>query len=243
MNMPLARSEDPGSLFDTAVAAMNAGDYRAMAACCDPASLRVFRAEFLPRLTPPASVTQSASELLVTTPGMSPEMAEYHVAGMRGASDPVSWLKGMLPHVSSLDEAMSLSPIDLFAAAIEGRGLNFAIPHALEFFRAQGKVLTDEQTAYLLALPCTTLDCTVLGIVPDGDRLAHIIFRHRHNWPHTPQDADGGESESSEHWSTEAQTARRQPDNSWLLVAGDQFLGTGASGFAIGFGGDSDDAE
>ena len=53
---------DPLSVFHAALAALNAEDWRAAAACCDPVSLRAFardrRAEFASPPAPPLTVEQ-----------------------------------------------------------------------------------------------------------------------------------------------------------------------------------------
>lgn len=225
--MPPLRFGDPESLFLAAVDALNTGDYRTAAACCDPASLRVFRQEFLGMLASVHNVPPTADELLSRDPKMSREMAEYQAAAMKDLADPLAHLKLRLPRVSSMEDAESLTPADLFAEALAGSSPDYRAAQAIDFMRARGKSLSEEQTASIADAMRTASDRTLLGSVPDGERLVHVLYRLTPRVavpPDTTHDGSGAQAE--EYHAIEVQTARRQPDGTWLLLAGHEFLGT-----------------
>ena len=80
---------DPLALFDAALNALNAEDWRGAAQLCDPVSLRAFKRQLLERFTPdrpPRELT--IEDLLRHTPDKPRQVAEYELAQHRRRADP-----------------------------------------------------------------------------------------------------------------------------------------------------------
>jgi len=91
----------------------------------------------------------------------------------------------------------------------------------------------------------------VLGMIPDGDRLLHVVYRHESTWPDSPPDEAPQhplalDPEESAFLADRARsplkfaTLRRQADGEWLMIADHSFPGV-EDGFVIGVADGSED--
>ncbi|HEU4564423.1 MAG TPA: hypothetical protein VFS05_07240 [Gemmatimonadaceae bacterium] len=246
--------DDPLALFRDAVDALNRGDWLAAAALCDPLSLRSFRRSLLLEIAPsepPRSLT--VDDFVRHTPDMPREVAEYQVEQSRKFMAPMRRLRENLPGVRSVEEAEAMSPEELFAGWLDGRS-----PwRQIERLAAEGRIPA-ATVAQARAYPLPVHRYEVLGVVHDGDRIAHVVYRHA-NAPDAP-DEEAHEAWLAEQpeeerelardlaWRAPPQvvTCRRQPDGSWRLLAGWDFLHLGSSaivGFAQAEDGEAPDPD
>lgn len=223
---------DPVGLFQHAVAALNGEDWAAVARLCDPTSLRVFKRQLLGGLTPANEQTPrlTATELMKAVPGMPRAVAEYQVGRFRETLDPRTRLRDELPSVRSRQELEAMEPADVFAAWLDGRSLRRQIERSVER-RRMSRATANE----VIALGLNRFIFRALGVVDDGPRIVHIIYRRDDGAANAAieSDAPSGEVDPEVRalWHdlagrerTSAITARRQDDDGWLLVANTDFL-------------------
>jgi hypothetical protein len=161
-------------VFDAAVASLNAERWNAMPAFVDPVSLRSFSAELITRVTPPSgSRSLTAEEYLAHDPNMPRSVAEYHVAQAATRDDAHARLAREFPEVASLTALSALTPEEIFVKWLQGKSMR----QQFEQLVAAGQIAGDV-AASRASLPFTTAyDYRVLGVVEDGDRVAHVLYR------------------------------------------------------------------
>jgi len=226
---------DPIELVDAAMAATNREDWHGVAALCDPASLAAFRRHMLDRLDPatiaPHEVT--AESLQHGERPMPREVAEQFAAWRRERNDPVHRLREEFPDVASTDELRAMAPAELFAAWLDGRSARRQILRLVAEGRAPAAV-----AEHLRAGPFPSQSLVALGVVHDGERFAHVLYRHRHDaepaavethgWAAAlPDDERELALELMHRGHPQVTTCRRQPDGSWRLIADHNLLGYG----------------
>jgi hypothetical protein len=224
--------DDPLALFRSALDALNAEDWRAAAALCDPVSLRAFHRQLVEQLAPDAPPSLlTVEEYLRHVPDTPREVAEHYVAEHRRSADPASRLARELPGVPSPDALRALAPEAAFAAWLEGRSFRKQI----ERLAAEGRISRRAAESRAI-LPYGGYRYVPLGAVPDGERIAYVLFRNAFD----PADAWSGDAAgwlagrpddeqalARELWGRgppHVATCRRQPDDTWRLVADHDFL-------------------
>lgn len=223
---------DPVELFQRAVAALNQEEWAEVAHLCDPTSLRVFKRQLLGSLSPAGDQGPrlTATELMKAVPGMPRAVAEYQVSRFRESMDPRRRLRDELPSVKSQQELEAMDPADVFAAWLDGRSLRRQIQRSVER-RRMSRATANE----VISLGLNQLTFRALGVVDDGPRIVHIIYRRDDGAANASIEADAPSGEVDPEvralWHdlagrerTMAITARRQDDDGWLLVADTDFL-------------------
>lgn len=220
--------DDPLALFRAAAAAIRAEDWRGAADCCDPASLRAFarqtRESFAPaHEAPPLTVEQ----LLRDVPDLPRAVAEYQVAQHRRYSGHAARLRHDFPGVASVEALLALDDAAVFAAYVEGRSLRRQLERLVADGRADPSILAEPIT-----VPSDYYDFVPVGWLPDGERLAHVLFHHGNGTP--PEQWTGESARWFAERTPEEQaltrdltgrghpfvaTCRRQPDGTWRLLA------------------------
>jgi len=223
---------DPITLFDAAVNALNAEDWTSMAALCDPVSLAAFRRQLLEQFAPAEPPPEVTAELIMRhSPEMPREVAEYYASQRHKRADPAWRLQEELPGVATVEEAMALTPAELFARWLEGRSPR----RQVERLAAEGHIPRDAMET-LAAEPIPLRTYLALGAVSDGDRIVHVVYRDEFR----TDDVESGDAAqwiarrppdeqelARETWGrAHVQTAscRRQADGTWRLLAGHDFL-------------------
>ncbi len=241
----------PIAVFEQAIAALNAADWPRVTALCDPVSVRAFHRQLVERFTPREAAHElTVEEYMRHAPEMPRAVAEYHVAQHRRHADPSTWLMRELPDVPDLATLRAMSPEQVFAAWLDAR----SPLRRIEELAARGEMpsLTDEQVQ---ALKGMTLAYVALGSVADGDRIAHVLYRHHID---AESSADGASRDSTDEdavWRiawlaarpederqlarelagrehVQSATCRLQPDGQWRLIAGEGLLQIGTFAFA-----------
>lgn len=177
----------------------------------------------------------TVEEYLRHSPEMPRAVAEYHVAQHRLMADPLWRMQQELPGVEGVEQLKQLGPEEVFARWLDGRTPRRQIERMI----AEGRIgaasaeLTLEQVA-------PALHYEPIGVLADGDRVAHVLYRP------LEQDPDDAGTEAAE-WMARmppdereltrdlagrqhpmVATCRRQPDGSWRLIAGYGFLMLGS---------------
>ena len=165
---------DPLELFRAAVAAVNAEDWDAAAALCDPVSLRAFHRQLLEQFAPrephrPLTV----EEYLRHAPEMPRAVAEYHVTQHQRLADPAERLRRELPGIADAGALDALTPEQAFAVWLDGRSPR----RQVERLAAEGRIAQRTATLYAGGLG-EFFQYVPLGAIPDGDRVAHVLFRN-----------------------------------------------------------------
>ena len=224
----------PIALFDAAIAALNAEDWSTAAELCDPVSLRAFRRRLVERCTPqPQSYT--IDQLLEVFPGMQSDLDWYGVDEVGSDADPMARVRDELPSVASLDAFHELSPVATYTAWLEGHSARRQIQRLVESGHLSATAAAD--TAWR---PAEEVRYIALGAIHDGERIAHVLYRHdiddSGDWVEcftgmmTDLPADERElaAELSARGHPYVATCRRQADGRWALIADHMFLGVGA---------------
>ncbi len=250
----MIRHDDPIELFQAAVNGLNARDWAFVAALCDPVSLRLFKRGMLNRFAPLQRPrrTDTVEEYLRHSPDMPREVAEYNVAQQAKYADIQDQVRNTLPGVADVTTLAALESVDVFAAWLDG-----CSPHStVERRAADGSIAAATAEKFLQAVD--RFWCFLaLGVIPDGDRMAHILYRDERPFtmPDSPEwsewnarlDADEQrlieDTAGCGNTFTAAQLCRRQPDGYWLLVADEKFLRIGNVFFAISDTNDSEDGD
>ena len=221
---------DPLELFRDAVAALNKADWRAVAAFCDPASLRAFKRKLIDIMTVPPEQTGKITthELMRAVPNMPRAVAEYQVAQFRESVNPKRRLNAEVPSVKSRAELEAMTPAAVFAAWVDGKSLRRQVDREV----SRGR-LTRASAAQVLEDARATFDFRGLAFVPDGERVGYVIYRYGtssgpassadSSTDATPDDVDFARDVSG-HAPPMSSTVRRQSDGGWLLVADTDFL-------------------
>jgi hypothetical protein len=222
---------DPLELFRDAVAALNKADWRAVAAFCDPASLRVFKRKLIDLMTlaPEQAGQITTHELMRAVPNMPRAVAEYQVAQFRESVNPKRRLNAEVPSVKSREELEAMTPAAVFAAWVDGKSLRRQVDREV----SRGR-LTRASAAQVLEEARATFDFRGLAFVPDGDRIGYVIYRYVTSSQRAAPADDGSADKApddvefmrdvSGHSPPMSSTVRRQSDGGWLLVADTDFL-------------------
>ncbi|MDB4874206.1 MAG: hypothetical protein JWM41_652 [Gemmatimonadetes bacterium] len=224
---------DPVTLFGAAIHALNRDDWHGVARLCDPASLTFFKRNLIESLSPPAEQSHklTATELMKAVPSMPRAVAEYQVTRFRESLDPKQRLRDQVPSVKSLAALEAMTPAAVFAAWLEGKSIRRQVDRNVELRR-----MTRATANEVVAQGEKQFNFKGLGYVDDGDRIAHIVYRRddsiRGPFLGADEPSLAGRSDAEiqfvgDGWGREAPLtvmARRQFDDSWLLVASLDFL-------------------
>lgn len=173
-------------------------------------------------------------------PNMPREAAEYQVSLHRMHRDPSTRLRWELPGIETIEQLATGEPAALFASWLLGRSPRTQILRLIELGHAPaaaaplaGSGLGDRYYRFV-----------VLGVVPDGEYAAHVVYRDEADET-TPWPGDAGAHlatlPADEQQLTRQLMARsharlafcrREPDHSWLLVADHQFMGVESTSIA-----------
>lgn len=230
---------DPIEQFRAVVAAVNAADWQAAAACCDAHSLREFHTQLCERYAPTTSrPVPTVEQLLQLNSAMPREVAEYEVSqyARRYLTMAEEYTRD-LPGIADAQALRSATPEQAFSAWLHGRSPR----RQIEQLMAAGHA-THAAVAQLKALAADLLQLTPIGAVHDGDHIVHVLYRHGSETPAEPLPSEVESLSADERqyavetWGRlhpEVVSARRQPDGSWRLVAEHGFLSLGAMTFAL----------
>ncbi len=220
---------DPVALFNLAQSHLNREDWLGAARLCDPVSLRAFKREMLQSLAPsvPHPVL-TPEEYMKLQPDLPREVAEYQANEHARLTDPARRLRDELPGITSPEQLRSMEPAEIFAAWLEGRSPRAQIARLVE----QGHV-TAEVGATIAAHHMPPRRYVALGAVPDGEHLAHVVFRDASEpWldiaaqmDELPQDERALSRQLRPHSFARLAPCLRQPDGTWRLVADHRFMG------------------
>lgn len=231
----------PVEAFRAAVDALDRSQWLAAASTCDPMSLAGFRRQLVEqfrRAEPEHVMTIEA--YMRFQPEMPREVAEYLYAQYRRAADPGRRFQEELPGLASIEDLERLTPVEVFAAWLDGRSPRRQVARQL----ADRGIDTATAAASLEEVsPFGNFE--PIGSLPDGEGVAHVLYRHG-----SYRKEEG--AADSEEWlagmSPEERelalalagrshpmvtTCRQQPDGSWRLLAGYDFLQTGSFGVEI----------
>jgi hypothetical protein len=231
---------DPTAVFYSAVHALKAKAWEQAAELCDPASLSLFKRELLSRVhSKPSQWT--VEQLRRYEPEMPVEVAEYQVAHLNKLSDSRGILSDEVPSIASIDDLEAMAPVSVFAAWLEGNSHERQVERS-----ARHSSMPADVVAEALQHPMDS-NYVVLGTVPDGDRLIHVVFRRE--WV-VQNDADEAEQPDEDLAAdltheeravlkdrdtfVEYSTLRRQSDGRWCMIAGHSFLGRSNPVFMFG---------
>jgi len=230
---------DPLVLFDATLNALNAEDWRGAAQLCDPVSLRAFKRHLLEQFAPEKPARElTIEDFLRHTPDKPRQVAEYELAQHRRRVDLRRRLEEELPGVSSVDDLQQLDPAEAFARWLDGRSVRRQVerqiadarsPHAMD-----GAALRRYRAAY-----------TPLGVVFEGPRLAHVMYRHDFGlmadtpegakWlAKRPPDEQELARETRGHLRPNAVTCRLQSDATWMFIADHSFFNVGSIHVRVG---------
>ena len=175
---------DPLDLFRDTVAALNAEDWRAVAAFCDPASLHRFKRTLIEMMTmaPDQTGKITSAELMRAVPNMPRAVAEYQVAQFRESVNPKRRLNAEVPSIKSREELDSMTPANVFAAWLDGKSLR----RQVELEVARGR-LTRAAAAAVLEQTRAPYDFRSLAFVEDGGRIGYVVYRHGLSFGHSNQ--------------------------------------------------------
>jgi hypothetical protein len=226
---------DPVVLVRTAADYLSVGNWKEVAALCDPVSLATFRYVMVEGFgihgdEPLVTLEEFAKAL----PDAPAPVIEYQYARYLSYALPVARLRREFPGVNSLAELKMLEPASLYTKFLEGRSPQSVIERLVErrgVSRQQANV------------PPTTMPrrYEVLGAVLEGESYAHVVYREvPHQQPPmraetrmmrvdaTPRDEDQFTLEQWHRGNVSVETCRRQADGSWRLLAHIGLLGAGA---------------
>jgi hypothetical protein len=224
---------DPLTLFAAAIHTLNRDDWHGVARLCDAASLGLFKRYLIDSLSPRPEPSHkiTATELMKAVPSMPRAVAEYQVTRFRESLDPKERLRDQVPSVKSLTALEGMTPAAVFAAWLEGKSIRRQVDRNVELRRMTRATAND-----VVAQGLKQFNFTGLGYVEDGDRIAHIVYRRDDSLRGPFLGADdplfAGRTPPEiafigDSWGRESPNtvmARKQFDDSWLLVASSDFL-------------------
>jgi hypothetical protein len=226
---------DPLGLFEAARRAVLTADWQRLASLCDQASLEAFadgvRRQFA---SPQPDAARMIEGYLREYPDVPRGEAERRVTASLGSLDPRVRLEQDFPSIDSLEVLWRLTPLELFAAWCEGQSPQRQMAQAVESMES------GEQ--HLAPLPDLQgfFNFDVLGVVPDGDNVAHVVYRDR-AYVDTRADSPGTkvssgidleELEARAHLST--LLCHRLPSGEWTILARAGLLGIGTTMYYFG---------
>lgn len=164
---------DPVALVEAAIDAFRRQAWDEVPALCHPASLGAFKAQLLRQYDPPNGRPYfSVDDMLRFAPDMPREVAEYNIAQrdrmMREMQDPSRELDG----ITSVDEVRAAEPAALYAAWLRAHAPAREVERV---GREQG--IPPEVIAQALTHASDQFRFIVLGAVPDGLNVAHVLYR------------------------------------------------------------------
>ena len=227
LNLMLFR--DPEALFHAAVAALAREDWLRVAEMCDPASLSLYQSAVLRYyLEPQSHAPVTVEQYLAHAPDMPREVAEYHVRQIHAEIDRSKSLERDYPTVGSIDELRQMSAVALYASWLEGRSLRRQLQQI-----AKQQSLPDSAVDEALRAAGAEERATLLGVVPDGERVAHVLYRTE--IAQVPAISEDGaeerefQADMAGRQFVSVLTCRRGKDGGWRLIADHSLLGHGAN--------------
>lgn len=246
--MTLALRHDPVALVRAVIDAFQREAWDEVPPLCHPTSLGAFKAQQVRQYDPgrrqPAFTVE---EMLRFDPEMPRAVAEYNVAQrdrfLREWQDPARELDG----ITSVEAVRAASPAELFAAWLRAHAPSREVERAA---REQG--LSGEAVAATMAAARGQFRLVVLGAVPDGPQVAHVLYRN------APAQDDGGPSDEAraahDAWRAQQTDDERElaamigdayiprlvmclrlPDGTWGLNAELHLFGLGNFGVGVSF--------
>jgi hypothetical protein len=168
-------------------------------------------------------------------PALPRAVAEYYEAEARRHADPATRLEQELPGVQSLLELHTLAADELFRHWLAGRSAR----RQVERLAVDGHI--SHRTAEIRASRDFRMyRYVVIGVLPDGDELAHVLYRHDVD---SEKPLSGGAASwlanlpddeqllARQLWASGHPSValfRRQPDGSWRLIVEHDFLQIGS---------------
>jgi hypothetical protein len=217
-------------LFGALIDGLNREDWKGIAELCDPVTLLVFHRRLLQQYGQERR-TLSVEEYLRGAPDLQREVAELEVARINEFMDVRKRLREDIPTIDDLTQLQSLDPTDVFARWLEARSPRGQIEQRL----ATGSISSKAAERALAG----TYDAALLGVVPDGDQLVHLLFRSALDPSGPPEPplgfSDIGSSDEERELiqdlagrlTPQVLTCRRQTDGTWRIVVSSDFLGFG----------------
>lgn len=245
---------DPVAVVETAIDAFRREAWDDVPPLCHPASLGAFKAQQVRQYDPgrrqPAFTVE---EMLRFDPDMPRAVAEYNVAQrdrfLREWRDPARALEG----ITSVEAVRAASPAELFAAWLRAHAPSREVERA-----ARERGIAAEAVAPAMAAARDQFRFIVLGAVPDGLHVAHVLYR---NAPARDDDASGEARAALEAWRAQQTDDERElaamvgdaflprvvmclrlPDGTWALNAEQHLFGLGSFGFGSGMMASDEDA-
>ena len=224
---------NPVQLFQTVVDRLNAEDWTGAAGLCDPVSLVSFRRTMLQQFAPirPRN-TMTVEEYLKLTPDMPRAVAEYNVKQQQKSIDPEIQLHRQFPTVDSVAALRALEPTDFFAEWFYGQS-----PQRQLRDQAKDGAIGEKAANAIFSQPMRHFAYDVLGFLPNGDRIAHVLYQLQMAPPtearadewlaNVPEDEREYIRDTSMRGHPQMFLCRKQPDGGWLGVAEFGFVGTG----------------
>ncbi|HEY0997222.1 MAG TPA: hypothetical protein VGD77_14600 [Gemmatimonadaceae bacterium] len=238
-------THDPVALVEAAIDAFRREAWDEVPPLCHPASLGAFKAQqvrqYDPRRKQPAFTVE---QLLRFDPDMPRAVAEYNVAQrdrfLREWQDPARALEG----ITSVEAVRAASPAALFAAWLRAHAPSRELDRAQ---RERG--LSGDAVAQAMAAARDQFRFVVLGAVPDGLHVAHVLYRDAP----AQDDGDAPDEARASHDAWRAQQTDderevtrlvagaygprlvmclRRPDGAWALHAEQHLFGLG--NFTVG---------
>ena len=219
---------DPEALFHAALAALAREDWAQLAEMCDPASLSLFRSAAIRYyLEPKPRSIVTVEQYLEHAPDMPREVAEYHVRQIQAELDRSKSLERDYPTVGSIDELRQMSAVALYASWLEGKSFRRQLQRA-----AKQHSLPDSAVDEALRSAGAEERATLLGVVPDGERVAHVLYRMEVTSAPEISEGDTAEHEFQKDMAgrqfVHVLTCRRGTEGGWRLIADHSLLGHGA---------------
>lgn len=175
-----------------------------------------------------------------TNPDMPREVAEYQYAQYRAATDPQERLREEVPSVQDVAQLQRMDPAEVFAVWLEGR----TPARVVERLVQAGRIGT-ATASRMLEQPFPALDYHPIGVVYDGEQVAHVLYHHTSSmdderdeaierWiARLPQEEQALARDLANREHPSVTTCRRQPDGTWRLIAGHGFLTLDSMGISI----------
>jgi hypothetical protein len=224
------RFDDPAELFNEAQSAYQAGDWKRFGACFDPVSLEVFRDEnlgFLRRVMPPVT----PERMMRQDPSMPREVAEHFAKQASVQVEQIVRIQQEFPDIQCIEELETLSPADFYSASVEGKSYHRQIKRLI----AEGRIRPGKEYNSAEKIPDPEL--VAVGWMPDGHRIAHVVYRNRNEGAHRsaqawidsiPEKVRAFTVEMAKRGHTvHVAQCWRQDDGSWRIVASHDFFRAG----------------
>lgn len=231
---------DPLQVLSGAAVALSDGDWIRAANYCDPGSLTQFKAHAERRYDPNAEEAAhvSVEVYLERTPEMPRAVAEHLVSQHRSRPSLAQQLRTEFPGFATHEQLCAAPPHEVFAAWLNGRSLRHQIERAIA-----RHALQPEHAEAALAQASSEYAFDIIGWLPEGPEVAHVLFRERlfevsesdEAAATEPPLAEEYQYPSSRDTSPLIATCKRQLDGPWRLIASESFLkpSSGWFGFEI----------